>query len=221
MTQMIEGEGSHVLYFVNAHTLNCAVDDPGYRDVLNTADVVFGDGTGIRWAARMQGVRLMANLNGTDLLPLFFDAASGRGLRYYLLGATPDTVARAAAHCESRHPGWELSGYHNGYVFDAPIDPILDDIAEARPDMLLVGMGNPIQERFIHDHRHRMDVPLVVGVGGLFDHWAGNIVRAPAWVRRAGFEWAQLLVQQPKKAGRYLVGNPVYLYRALRERVRP
>jgi N-acetylglucosaminyldiphosphoundecaprenol N-acetyl-beta-D-mannosaminyltransferase len=87
--------------------------------------------------------------------------------------------------------------------------------------MLLVGMGNPIQERFIHDHRHRMDVPLVVGVGGLFDHWAGNIVRAPAWVRRAGFEWAQLLVQQPKKAGRYLVGNPVYLYRALRERVRP
>ncbi len=219
MAEMVETKGTSVLYFVNAHTLNCAVEQPPYRDVLNTGDVVFGDGTGVRWAARMQGVRLRANLNGTDLLPLFFDHTADRGLRYYLLGATEETIARAVAHVQEQHPGWTHAGHHHGYVFDGPIDPVLEDIAEARPDMLLVGMGNPLQERWIHDHRDRLDVPLVIGVGGLFDHWAGNLTRAPAWVRAAGFEWAQLLLQQPKKARRYLVGNPLYLYRVARERV--
>jgi N-acetylglucosaminyldiphosphoundecaprenol N-acetyl-beta-D-mannosaminyltransferase len=217
LTEMVESEGTKTLFYVNAHTLNCAADDPAYRDVLNTADVVFGDGTGVRWGARMQGIRLKANLNGTDLTPAFFDATAGRGHRYYLLGATAETIARAAAHCEKRFSGWTLAGYHHGYVHDAPIEPVLEDIARAKPDMLLVGMGNPLQEKWIHDHRDRLDVPLVVGVGGLFDHWAGNLERAPAWVRRAGLEWLQLLIQQPKKARRYLVGNPVYLYRVARE----
>lgn len=217
VTRMIESDGTKALYFVNTHTLNCAADDPSYRDVLNTAETVFGDGTGVRWGARMQGRRVKGNLNGTDLMPALFERTAGRGHRFYMLGATEDTIARAAVHCATRFSGWELVGFHHGYVFDAPIEPVLDDINEKAPDMLLVGMGNPLQERWIHDHRDRLDVPLVAGVGGLFDHWAGNLERAPAWVRRAGFEWLQLLLQQPKKARRYLVGNPLYLYRVARE----
>jgi N-acetylglucosaminyldiphosphoundecaprenol N-acetyl-beta-D-mannosaminyltransferase len=64
----------------------------------------------------------------------------------------------------------------------------------------MVGMGNPIQERWIHDNRTRLDgVKLAVGVGGLFDHWGGVLTRAPRWVRRNGFEWVQLMLQQPHK----------------------
>lgn len=218
LTERVEDRSrTDVLYYVNAHTLNCATDDPAYRDVLNGADIVFGDGTGVRWGVKMQGGRIKANLNGTDLTPAFLDATAGRGFRYYLLGASEDTIGRTAAFCQERFEGWELAGYHHGFVFDGPIEPVLEDIAGAKPDMLLVGMGNPIQERWIHDHRDRLDVPLVAAVGGLFDHWAGNLERAPSWVREAGFEWLQILIQQPHKARRYLLGNPLYLFRVARE----
>ena len=217
MAEMLETDGTNVLYYVNAHTLNCAASDPSYRDVLNTADVVFGDGTGVRWGARAKGRRIKANLNGTDLTPAFLDATAGRGYRYYLLGADHEAIERAAARCRSRFQGWELAGHHHGYVFDEPIEPVLEDIARAKPHLLLVGMGNPLQERWIHDHRDRLRVPLVAAVGGLLDRWAGDLARAPAWVRRAGFEWVHILLSQPKKARRYLAGNPLYLYRVARE----
>jgi N-acetylglucosaminyldiphosphoundecaprenol N-acetyl-beta-D-mannosaminyltransferase len=79
--------------------------------------------------------------------------------------------------------------------------------------LLLVGMGNPLQEQWIDRNLTRLHVPLCMGTGGLFDHWAGNIKRAPRWVRRLGCEWLQLLLQQPHKWRRYLLGNPAFLYR--------
>ena len=76
-------------------------------------------------------------------------------------------------------------------------------------------MGNPLQEQWIHDHRAALRVPVSIGVGGLFDHWGGNLRRAPLWVRRLGFEWLQILLQQPgRKWRRYLLGNPKFLARA-------
>lgn len=216
---LIRGEPrrTHAVYFVNAHTLNLATEDPEFRDVLGEADLVFGDGTGVRWAARFSGVRLADNVNGTDLMPHFLRKTAGRGYRYYLLGATDDTIARAADVARRRFPGWELVGRRHGYFGDpAQRRDVIRRINDAKPDLLLVGMGNPLQERFIHEHRAALRVPLCVAVGGLFDHWAGNLRRATPFVRRLGFEWLQLLMQQPHKLGRYALGNPKFLARAVR-----
>jgi exopolysaccharide biosynthesis WecB/TagA/CpsF family protein len=91
-------------------------------------------------------------------------------------------------------------------------------INRARPHVLLVGIGNPAQERWIHTHRHELDVPVCMAVGGLFDYWAGNVSRAPQWLRDVGHEWLWRLWQQPRdKAKRYLVGNPLFLVRILRQ----
>lgn len=219
MTRLAEcRERTSVLYYVNAHTLNCAAEDPAYRELLGRADVVFGDGTGVRWAARMQGIRLKANLNGTDLTPGLFRHGAGLGLSYYLLGATPTTIEGAAAFCRREWKGWELVGYHHGYV-DGASDAVVEDIRRARPSVLLVGMGNPKQEQWIDAHRDELDVPLVTGVGGLFDYWGGNIARAPAWMRRMGVEFLYLIMQQPAKARRHFIGDPIYLFRAAREQV--
>jgi len=83
------------------------------------------------------------------------------------------------------------------------------------PDLLLVGMGNPLQEIWIHAHRHQLEVPLVAAVGGLFNYWAGTLRRASPVLRRLGAEWLGILWQQPHKARRYLLGNPLFLWRAL------
>jgi N-acetylglucosaminyldiphosphoundecaprenol N-acetyl-beta-D-mannosaminyltransferase len=199
------------VFFVNAHTLNLAAADADYRAVLNAADYVFADGTGVRWAARLEGVRLQDNVNGTDLMPEFFQAACGH--RCFLLGGDEPTLRRAAEFVETAL-GWTVGGFHHGYLADGKIEAAaLRQIARARPDVLLVGMGNPLQEQWIHAHRGQLDVPLVIGVGGLLNFWSGNVPRAPAWLRRWGAEWLWVLRQQPHKARRYLLGNPLFLAR--------
>ena len=202
-------------FIVNAHTLNLACEDAAYRAVLNAADVVFADGTGVRLAARLRGVQLVDNLVGTDLLPQFFTTHLARGYRYFLLGGTPGTDARAAARVRQEFPGIRVVGHHHGFFAESAAPAVIDQINAAAPDMLLVAMGNPLQERWIDAHRAALHVPVCIGVGGLINHWAGDLQRAPQWVRELGMEWGQILLQQPHKWRRYLLGNPKFVYRAV------
>ena len=119
-------------------------------------------------------------------------------------------------------PGWNQAGFHHGYLTDeAILATAIDRINAAGADVLLIGMGNPLQEQWIHRHRHKLNVPVCMGIGGLFDFWAGNVSRAPECLRRFGHEWLWRLYQQPAlKARRYLLGNPLFLSRVLRERCR-
>lgn len=205
---------SHSVYYVNAHTLNVACDDPSFRDVLRRADRVFGDGTGVRWASRLlHGANLRDNVNGTDLVPRLFTTRAGLGHRYYLLGNTPERIERAAAFTQRTFPGWTLAGFHHGYLKPGDHEAVIADINQSNAQMLLVGMGNPMQERWIDQHLPKLQVPICMGVGGLFDYWSGDLVRAPGWVRKFGSEWVHLLVRQPVKARRYLLGNPKFLGR--------
>jgi N-acetylglucosaminyldiphosphoundecaprenol N-acetyl-beta-D-mannosaminyltransferase len=206
------------VYFVNAHALNLAASDAAYREVLNAADCVFGDGTGVRWAARLQGVRLRDNVNGTDLVPLLLGEPTNPRRRYFLLGADEESIRRAAAHAAETFSGWTLVGFHHGFLTTPELDArAVECIRRARPDLLLVGMGNPLQELWIHRHRNDIEVPVCLGVGGLFQYWAGALRRAPRWLRGRGFEWLSILLQQPEKARRYLLGNPLFLARATRD----
>lgn len=209
-------EPARVINFVNAHTLNTACDDTHYQRVLNQSFRIFGDGTGVRWGAKAQGIKMRANLNGTDLMPLLFEQTANRGYTYFILGADEESNERAAEYARKKFPGWDLVGYHHGFVQGEKAQPVINIINRRRPHLLLVGMGNPLQERWIHAHLDHLNVRLAMGVGGLFDHWAGNLRRAPKWVRYFGCEWLQLLLQQPHKARRYLVGNPKFLFRILK-----
>jgi N-acetylglucosaminyldiphosphoundecaprenol N-acetyl-beta-D-mannosaminyltransferase len=211
---------SAAVYFVNAHTLNLAASNPQYRATLGRGDAVFGDGTGVRWAAKLQGIRVRDNLVGTDFVPHLFLTSPPGKFSYFMLGATQETVARAADYARGEFPSWRLAGAHHGYVRDeAASRAVIDQINASAADILLVGMGNPIQERWIERWKSDIKVPVCLGIGGLFDYWAGNVERAPQWVRRIGYEWAWRLYQEPTaKAKRYLIGNPLFLYHITRER---
>ncbi|MFM7427590.1 MAG: WecB/TagA/CpsF family glycosyltransferase, partial [Elainella sp.] len=161
------------------------------------------------------GVALKANLVGTDLIPAFLQATANRGYRYFLLGAAPEAIEQAAQFAQTQFSGWELVGYHHGYLADPEqTETVMATLNATRPDLLLVGMGNPLQEEWIAGQQ--LQVPLSIGVGGLFDHWSGRLVRAPLWVRELGLEWLQILIQQPHKWRRYLIGNVQFLLRMLR-----
>lgn len=89
-------------------------------------------------------------------------------------------------HARGMYPGWELAGFHHGYLSQDAVAAAIERINAARAHLLLVGMGNPLQELWIDRYRDRLQVPVSIGVGGLFDHWGGNLKRAPRWVRRHG-----------------------------------
>lgn len=213
MDAMMARPEPSVLFFVNAHTLNLASAIPAYRDVLNSADAVFGDGTGVRWAALCRGYRLKGNLNGTDLVPTYLRRQDG--LRCFLLGSTIERVSWAARHVADDYPTCRVVGHHHGYLNETNEEAAIEAINASHADLLLVAMGNPLQERWIARNRHRVSVKLCVGVGGLFEYWAGQLDRAPDWMRRHGVEWLHIMRRQPWKARRYLVGNPAFIARML------
>jgi N-acetylglucosaminyldiphosphoundecaprenol N-acetyl-beta-D-mannosaminyltransferase len=208
------------VHFANAHTFNQACRDPAYRAALRRADCVFGDGTGVRWAIRaLHGRRLRANVNGTDLLPYFMRRADMRGHRLYLLGARDAVLERTVARLGAQFGGWKICGFHHGF-FDTHEDQrVVSEINRSQPDMLLVAMGNPRQELWIARNQHRLDVPLSMGVGALFDYWAEVERRAPPWMRELGAEWVFRMLFHRGKVARYLVGNPEFLLRVMRAKL--
>lgn len=214
-------ERARVVHFVNAHTLGHARRDASYHRALARAEHLFGDGTGVRWAIRaLRDVSLRANLNGTDLVPYFMRGTAGRSYRLFMLGAQERVLSSAVDAVRRSFTGWEVCGFHHGFFDGFDEWRIVDRINRAEPHLLLVAMGNPKQELWIDRHLYHLDVPLSMGVGALFDYWAGTERRAPVWMRRAGSEWLYRMLFQRGKLKRYLLGNPEFLWIVAREKWR-
>lgn len=211
---LTRGREPKVMLFANAHTCNVAWSDPDFRAILARADTVLNDGIGLDIYARLAGVRFTQNFNGTDLLPrLFAEASPQTELRVFLYGAEKGRAEKAAKNIEARFPNVRVVGTMDGY---ARGESVLEAINEACADVLLVGMGNPIQERWIDENKDLLDVGIVAGVGALIDFLSGEVVRAPSWMRTLRCEWLYRLAREPKRLfKRYVMGNPVFLARSV------
>lgn len=205
------------IFFANAHTLNLCYECSSYRKRLNQVDILLPDGSGIEVACRRQKIRRKANVNGTDMLPLLCDqlAASGRSL--FMLGGEEGIARTAADNLLRRRTNLRIAGTRNGYFDHGDSGDIIAEINAAKPDVLLVGMGQPLQEAWVSEHRDQLDVPVVIAVGGLFDFFAEKVSRAPLWLRKRGMEWLWRLKEEPMRMWkRYIIGNPLFLVRIYR-----
>ena len=204
-------------FFVNVNSFNLAHDDDHFKQVVNSGDFVFADGSGIRLAARVKGIALKDNVNGTDMLPPLCESVREKGLSIYLLGADHGVAETAAAALTAQFPGLRIAGTHHGYISATQSKALVKQINAAGTDILLVGMGSPIQEQWLCEHAHLLRCRSALAVGGLFDFFSGRIPRAPLWMRELGLEWVWRLVQDPKaKFHRYVIGNPRFLIRLSR-----
>ncbi|WP_409563156.1 WecB/TagA/CpsF family glycosyltransferase [Hyphomicrobium sp. MC8b] len=205
--------------FANAHTLRLAARNPDLRKALRRF-LVLNDGFGVDIASRMKfGRRFPANLNGTDFVPHYLSNTRHR-LRIFLLGARPEIVRSTAARFAALYPRHSIVGARDGYLSqETDIQLVRHEIKTSKADILLVAMGNPLQEIWIDKHCHDLPVPLQIGVGALFDFASGRIRRAPGWIRRARCEWLYRLALEPRRLfSRYVVGNIVFLHLATRDR---
>jgi guanosine-3',5'-bis(diphosphate) 3'-pyrophosphohydrolase len=152
-----------------------------------------------------------------DLVERLTRLSHEKGYRLYLLGAAPGVAARAAQNLLARYPKAHIVGVQHGYFTPVDEPAIVAQIAAARPDVLLVGMGMPRQEKWAWRHRHQLGAPVMIGVGGSFDVYGGVVKRAPKWLQRVGGEWLWRLMQDPRKIKK--VRNlPRFVWRVLRER---
>jgi exopolysaccharide biosynthesis WecB/TagA/CpsF family protein len=214
ISKLLDGTRQTV-FFLNAHCANIRARNLTYRAALARADMILPDGIGVEVAAKLQGVRLTENLNGTDFVPNLLKRAARLGQSVYLLGGRPGTAQTAAARLQHMIPDLTVAGARDGYEGAARVDEAIADINQSGADILLVAMGVPLQELWITQNRHRLDPRIALGVGALFDFLAGNVRRAPRIVRRARMEWAWRLAMEPRRmARRYIQGNFEFLGRA-------
>ena len=214
------GNAAAQVCFVNADCLNIAYSDPEYFHVLERAALVLPDGIGVKLAGRLLRRPVRQNVNGTDLFPLLCEVLAGAGRRLYLLGGRPGVPDAVAAWIQKHAPGLTVCGFHHGYFTEQEQDTIRAEISASRADVLLVAFGVPRQDLWIARHIERLNIPVAVGVGGLFDFFAGVIPRAPQWLRELGLEWVYRFLQEPRRMWRrYFLGNLLFLYRVARERL--
>jgi exopolysaccharide biosynthesis WecB/TagA/CpsF family protein len=214
LTRLTSGMGAGVC-FPDMSTLNIAASDPEFLTMLQDKVLTLNDGIGLGTVACLRGAPFQANLNGTDLCPMLLRKLPAQ-TRVFALGAAEDVLERAVAKLKDDHPHVQFVGHRHGY-FDADQDAeVADMVRAARPDVVLVGMGNPRQVNWIVRHQDHPDFAhtLFLAVGGMFHYHSGDLRRvAPAW-RRFGLEWLGIVLQQPHKFKRYVLGIPRFLLRA-------
>ena len=216
---MCDQNEAHKVYFVNPHCANIAYHDPEYLQILQHADLALADGIGIKIAGKLLGQEIKQNVNGTDLFPRLCAALSHTQHRVFLLGGQPGVPEKVQQWISDHYPAVAICGWHHGYFLPTEEHTVVQQIADSKATLLLVALGVPRQEKWIHRHLEATGVKVALGVGGLFDFYSGRIPRAPQWLREVGGEWLYRLCQEPQRMWkRYIVGNAMFLIRLLRYR---
>lgn len=204
------------LGYLNAAQFNLGASDPDFARRLRAMDLLYPDGQSIVWAARRRGVRLDARLTAADFIGDFFRRAATAGVSVALVGGPPGAAAAFASYWSGQVPGLEIRFTCDGFFAPGRQADVCRNIEAANPDIVLVGMGAPRQECFV-ERASASGAPRVWWcVGALFEYGPWGRRRAPRWMRDAGMEWAFRLAQEPRRlAGRYLIGNPLFVWRVL------
>jgi N-acetylglucosaminyldiphosphoundecaprenol N-acetyl-beta-D-mannosaminyltransferase len=215
--KLIISDSAHQVVLANAHTLNLAYSNLEYQKCLQQAAMVLRDGIGVKLASILAGQPLCWNFVGTDFIPRLLAELCKDKVGVFLFGAKPGVAQAAARHLQSHYPPLAIVGCEHGYLPREEWDStIVSRINCTRPHILLVALGNPLQEQWIAKNLARLDIKVAIGVGALFDYLAGEVSRAPMWMRRIGCEWLYRLVVEPRRLWRrYLIGNFQFLYRVM------
>jgi N-acetylglucosaminyldiphosphoundecaprenol N-acetyl-beta-D-mannosaminyltransferase len=222
------GQGGTVLTPNIDHVVLCETD-ARLREAYAAASLSLVDGMPVLWASRLLGGPLPEKVSGSDLILPLMKLAAERNFRVYLLGGADGVAESAARHLREVVPGLRIVGTCAPRLDEGCEPPVEGDVLArvhaARPDLILVALGCPKQEIFMHRTAARLRPAVMLGIGAGLDFWAGTARRAPRWVSAAGLEWLYRLAREPRRLWRrYLVRDPEFLWillRELRSRERP
>jgi N-acetylglucosaminyldiphosphoundecaprenol N-acetyl-beta-D-mannosaminyltransferase len=208
-------QGCHTIAATGMHGIVEARHDPSFREILNATDLVVPDGMPLVWLGRRHGHDLPRRVYGPDLMLAFCEKTKERRYRHFFFGGEPGVAHRLAESLQRRLPGMQIAGTYSPPFRPLSMpedDEIVAMISRAAPDVLWVGLGAPKQERWMHEHKHKLSVPVMVSIGAAFDMLSGRKKQAPRWIREHGLEWLFRLCQEPRRLWRrYLICGAQFL----------
>jgi N-acetylglucosaminyldiphosphoundecaprenol N-acetyl-beta-D-mannosaminyltransferase len=196
-------------------------ENPEYKAIVNGADMVTPDGMPLVWLGKLKGRKDIERTYGPDLILKFCALSQEKGYKHYFYGSTAETNQMLIVKLREQFSNLNIVGhfappFRNVSEKENPF--VLEEINRANPDVLWVGLGSPKQDYWMRDHRDKLNVPVMVGVGAAFDFLAGVKKQAPVRMQRCGLEWFFRLWCEPKRLWkRYLVGNTKFIYWILRD----
>lgn len=200
----LEDGGRHIICTPNPEIVMEAQNDEQLMNILKAADLVVPDGVGIVWASKLSPVKISERVAGYDLCQNIMKRMARSGKSVYFFGGAPGVAAAAAKKMVKEYPGLKVLGTRNGFFNARDEKEIIAEIKGAKPDLLLVGIGAPRQEKWIYENLRFTGAKVAVGVGGSFDVMAGNLKRAPKIYQKLGLEWLHRFVCQPTRIKRIL-----------------
>jgi N-acetylglucosaminyldiphosphoundecaprenol N-acetyl-beta-D-mannosaminyltransferase len=204
----------HFIAVTGMHGVTEAQHDPFFKKILNSADLVVPDGMPLVWLARRHGHALKRRVYGPELMETFC-RVTGSKYRHFFYGGMPGVPGLLAKVLESKFAVNVAGNCSPPFraLSQEEDDEIVADIHAAKPDVLWIGLSTPKQERWMYEHRPKLQVPVVVGVGAAFDLNSGRTGQAPSWMREHGLEWSFRLLQEPRRLWRrYLVYGSEFVW---------
>jgi N-acetylglucosaminyldiphosphoundecaprenol N-acetyl-beta-D-mannosaminyltransferase len=200
----IDEGGFHQIATANVDFLINSVHDIELKEILSACSLVLPDGMPLVWASRLMGASLQERVSGADLVPRLIEMAAVHDFSVFLLGSCEDSSRGASQWISHHYPSVRIVGRYCpalANLEEMDHEDILLQIEAAQPDILLVAFGSPKQEKWLAMHRHRLRVPVCIGVGGSLDLLSGRLPRAPLWMRNHGLEWFYRACHEPARLG--------------------
>jgi N-acetylglucosaminyldiphosphoundecaprenol N-acetyl-beta-D-mannosaminyltransferase len=215
--------GCDRIVITNVHVkgLNIACQQDWFRNYLNSSDLVFCEGKGVKLAARWLGYKNVYVHTFVDWIDRLAELAESRGFSFFFLGNPPGIAMQATQVLQAKFPKIKIAGAYHGYFNKQSghieNEVVVEMINDAQPDILMVGFGMPLQEKWTSDNWHRLDAKVAIMCGALPEYIAGTLPRAPKWMTENYLEWIGRLIISPRRYWkRYLYDNSVLLFRILK-----
>ena len=160
-----------------------------FKTILNSSFLNIADGNGVVWASKQMKDPLEERVAGFDFIHRLFELGKDNDIKFYFLGAKPGIAEKAKENLENTHEYIKIVGAHDGYFSADDENQIIEEINSKNPDVLLVALGSPKQEKFIYKYKDKLNCKIAIGVGGCFDVISGTVKRAPKIFIKLKLEW--------------------------------
>ena len=201
---------------INPEMIELANNNCEYSQILNNAELVIPDGSGIKLALKLKGI-IQEQIPGIDFSKKLIEESAKNGYKIAMIGSKEDVITKAANNLKNEYTKLNICYTRNGYFDTDYENTIINDIYECKPQLIFVALGAPKQEFFIKKCRQKYNNAVYIGVGGSFDVWAGNVERAPELFRKIGCEWLYRTLKQPNRIKRIYKTLPMFLIKAIIE----
>ena len=219
-TSVNEGKLRQLVLNVNINAMNIAYKNEWFKEMLNSAFINFCDGDGVRLAARITKKVIREKITYNRWIWKFSEFCEKNQISYYLIGSKQYTVQNAVRVLSKKYPLLEVTGYHNGFFKDQhDINLCLEEINKKKPNILIIGMGMPYQEKWLLKNKEKIHFNIALAGGAVFEYISGEAPMTPNIFYKLKLEWLYRFMNEPKRLfTRYFIGNPLFIFRVLLER---